>query len=275
MNVLASLRTIWFMALQFSLLSICIVWLAVWQWGWNVAILLLLPLIWASLRFWRSIKHQLVEAIPQSIEYLPARIVRSSPLDRDSIRRYTTALKRLGFVPVKDFKLAPESGGNAEDFARLFCHPQHYCYAQVFQSCPSGGQPSPVHCSILSYFKHDWSLATTQQKQNGLTFMFHQPKICWVYYANALPAELLSAHLERRQAMATALKIDVSEEMSWDFYDRQEQHAMAMRRQILKRRNIIFMLFRATWFELRPLSEWLGDYRKIAAQKQQSKFSEF
>ena len=62
-------------------------------------------------------------------------------LDIDWLNQYILQLENLGFVPLKDFQISPESGGDPSDFARLFSHPQLNCFAKVIKLNPPNKQP--------------------------------------------------------------------------------------------------------------------------------------
>lgn len=79
-----------------------------------------------------------------------------SELNQDELNRYTSELERLGFVRLTDYTFP-----SSQSMARLFAHPQQYCFAEV-------GQVSkfPMFCSISCALEKDWCLTVSNISSN-------------------------------------------------------------------------------------------------------------
>ena len=279
MNSLKTLLSFWMSvaiaylgAIAIFLLLLSLYWSPIWVIEVIFALLLLLsPLlivfIAVHLMFWSYVKSQILAGLPKDFTWQAIAPEDCPLLDIDWLNQYILQLEHLGFVPLKDFQLTTESGGNPSDFARLFSHPQLNCFAEVFQSFPPNQEPIPITCTIGSLLDGDLTFATTQLKPNGVFYMLRSPKALWTYYPAATVAELLQVHLERRQQIIDSLGVGILVDLSWERYCDEERKRTIYWRLKLKRKSILIALIEATLFELKPSSEWMGDYPKFAARK--------
>ena len=137
MNSLKTLLGFWTaIAIPYSFAVVILLFAFNW-WGMKVAIALLLIGVYLHFSFWSYLKSQILAALPDDFTWQDISPENYSPfLDIDWLREYIQELEYIGFVRLKDYQLTPESGGNPSDFARLFSHPQLYCFAEIFQSFP-------------------------------------------------------------------------------------------------------------------------------------------
>lgn len=235
--------------------------------GAGLAIVAFLILAFFHIQWWRNIKTQLLNGLPNEYQYLPGDIDEDfTPFDTDLIRQYMQELENQSFVYFRDVKLAPGRVGSLS-FARLYSHPEHHCLAEVFQVFYPGQEPSSVTLSIHSYFDNERTFSSTQSKPNGFSYMWRNNHSLWRYYPSAMPAQLLQYHLRDRQEIMEKLRVGLVPVTSWEFYEEEQQQSAKIRRQTFKRKNIFLSLIEATLFEIKPASQWLGDYGKIANLK--------
>ena len=266
MSARKSLFHVWKIVLVYYIFSFCTIAIIFLWLGWQGAITLALIELFLHISWWIDLKSKLLKNLPSEFRCSPTHIEQFPGLDLDSLYRYNDILKPLGFIQVVDYRSETGTG-----FARVFAHPQHYCFADVFQVLPAGKQPLPMVCTIHSYLENDWKIVTTVVQPDGLNYMWRSNKTLWTYYKSANPAELFQIHLERRQKIIENLGLEILTDLSWEFYFIQEQKASIKRRENFARKNIVIALIEATRFEMNPVSEWLGDYPKLAARRRSRK----
>lgn len=267
MNFLKTLLGFWISLAIPYFLAVIFLWMAFRSGGMNAVIVPLIIAITVHLIFWSYLKSKILAALPKNFTWKAIAPENCPLLDIDTLDRYSQQLESLGFISLKDFQQTTESGGNPSDFARLFSHPQLNCFAEVSQSFPLNQDPIPITCTILSFMDGDWTFATAKLKPNGFFYMWRRPKALWTYYPAATITDLLQVHLERRQQIVDTLGVSILLDLSWKLYCNQAYKITIHRRIIVEEKPILIALVEATLFELKPSSEWMGDYPKLAARK--------
>jgi len=261
---LKSLVHVWKIVAVYYLVFFLTVFIAYLWLGWQAAVLVAAVEMFFHISWWIELKSKILQGLPEEFRCLPTHIEEFSELDLNSLFAYTEELEALGFAKVVDYKL--EVGGG---LARVFAHPQYFCFAEVFQLFPVGQDPTPVFCTVHSALEKDWTISTTIVEPDGIKHMWRSPKTLWTYHPQATPAELLEIHLKRRQEMVETLQVKNLTDLSWEFYFSQQQKGSIQRRETFQKKNIVTALIEATLFELHPKSEWMGEYPKIAARRKQ------
>ena len=272
-NPLKTLLYFWIsLAITYSC-AVALILLAFNWWGMRVAIALLLAEVFVNCSYWILLKAQMLTVLPR--ETWQAISPENCPfLDIDGLHQYSQDLEYLGFVLVKDFHQFPTNAIsineeiNPSNFTRIFYHSELCCFAEISQLFPTTNRdPTPIACTIISFMDGGWTLSTTQFKPNPLCYMWRNNKTLWTYYPGAIPVDLLQFHLERRQQIIDDLDICNLFDLSWEHYWDKRWKELTNRQLIFKRKPISMALIEATLFELKPSSEWMGDYLKLAASK--------
>jgi len=148
-------------------------------------------------------------------------------------------------------------------FSRLFVHPQSHCFAELPHVALPNQPPIANMCSLQSAFADGWSFASIRTKPSGISYMWRNHRSLWVYHADAAIPDLFATHLQRRQELSDRIQSPLIQNLSWEFYKQEAIAGSAQRRQIFRRKPIIWALWEATWFELAKPSEWMGDAAKL------------
>jgi len=135
-------------------------------------------------------------------------------IDHQALAKYTSDLEALGFVQAYDFEVKLDVIVAGCGFARLFIHPVHHCLAEVNQIFPQDMPTPPMRCMIASILSDEWDLSTTDREMTSLSYAWRRPRNLWSSYPKMTPAELLAAHLARRQQMMDRLHITVNTDLS-------------------------------------------------------------
>jgi len=224
-------------------------------WSLGLGILILgIEAFW-EIKWWQELKAKLLKGIPGEFSCLPSHVEEYEALNFNLLMEYTDAFKTLGFQHIVDLKLDTISN----IWARLLCHPEYYCFVEIFQSFPVNKEPTPMRYSIQSYFQDGWSLGTGTLKSNGMIYMCRNPKHLGTYCPEGEPAEVFSIHLERRQEVQARLGLQLSTDVSWEFYFTKQTENALKRREIFEHKNVLVALIEGTLFEFNPVTEWLGD----------------
>ncbi|PSB06265.1 hypothetical protein C7B69_24400 [filamentous cyanobacterium Phorm 46] len=195
-----------------------------------------------------------------------------SQLDVKSLQHYTNALESAGFAKFIDFTMVYSK--QKPGFARLFFHPQHYCWAEINQTFLSG-RLMPVAATIISTLEPDWSLSTTDRKTSGfllgLIYLLGHPRSLWINQPSVTPSKLLQIHLQRLRQIANTLTLEVTElsDASPDAYFDFQRRERIKRKQALQRKNMIVGIAEVLISAVNPKREWMGDYQKAVATKRQ------
>ncbi|MBW4565853.1 MAG: hypothetical protein KME32_33180 [Mojavia pulchra JT2-VF2] len=227
--------------------------------GFTIVIALVtFPLLW----FLSNVKIQMLRATPNEWQFKVAVIADYPQLDLNWLQQQTTILESLGFVQLMDYNVDPGNG-----FARCFAHPQQYCFAEIGQIFTLKEDKLAKNCTFHSSLSQDWSLTAINREVNqldGIAYIWRHPQAVRTYHSNINVDELLQAHLILRQQILTDVGISVSNDVSWSAYRSLGQQATIFRKQTLRRKNLLLAMLEATLFEMKPKSEWLGDYPKAA-----------
>ena len=262
MNARKALLHVWAVGLLPPLLYLAIAAALGWWLGWIFGAFIALFAIWSWIEWWGQVKRDVLRGLPETLNYLPTNADDFPALDRGKLDELTQELEAVGFAHLRDTQLDPEAGGTVPGLARLLGHPQQQCYGELFQVFPPDRDPLPLVYSIISYLDDSWILATTTSPPDSTAHMWRDRKTCWSYHPQTPPGDLFSIHLARRQQMMEDLGLQVQPEISWPYYEQQQQLSALRRRRNLQKRNIAIALFEATWVEFNPASEWWGDYGK-------------
>ncbi len=260
MSARKSLLNVWRVVTIYYIFNFLFLGTLVWLSGWKSALLVAVVAGYFHVMWWIELKAKILKNFPREFRCLPTHLEEFDSLDLKSLYCYTEALESLGFIKLVDYKTESATG-----LARVFRHPQFYCFADVFQLFPRGKEPTPVLCTLHSYMEDDWILSTTTVKPDGIKRMWRSPRVLWTYHLSATPTELFQYHLQRRQQMQDELDAEVLKKLSWEFYFMQQQNSSIRRRETFQNKNIIIALIEATLFEMNPASEWMGDYPSQAS----------
>lgn len=223
------------------------------------------PFLW----FLFNLKSQILQALPDQWQFKVAVLADYPQLDLAWLQQQTNTLESLGFVQLMDCKVEPGNG-----FARCFAHPQQYCFSQIGQIFKDTGEIIAEHCTIFSLLEQDWAVAEINREVNShdaIAYIWRHPKQIRTYHANINLDELLQAHLRLRQQILVDLSITVLTDVSWFALRNLEQQATILRKQTIRRKNLLLTMLEATLFEMNPKSQWLGDYPKEAARRVNSR----
>ena len=186
-------------------------------------ILFLLPLI-LLLEVVTKILFVVLAVPPLKIEQIPASSW--SDIDRDEINLYTAALERIGFIHLTDYTISSSQG-----MARLFSHPQKFCFAEV-------GKVSslPIFCSVSCQLEQQWSLAVSNlaytSKPSAISYAFLRAPRNLSQRIEHANAELLFRSLLEWRERACYDFEDVSVE---SYFDIQCRKRLAQRRNMLRK----------------------------------------
>lgn len=226
-----------------------------------VIALVLFPLLW----FLGNIKTQMLQALPDESRFKAAEITEYPQLDLFWLQEETKDLEALGFVQLMDYKVEPGNG-----FARTFAHPQHHCFAEIGQLFTDAKDKPEKYSYIYSSLTQDWDLTTINRQVHRLdatAYIGQHPKAVRKYHLEVYIDELLAQHLSLRKQMLNDLGISVVTDISWSGYRKLGQQATISRKTTMRRKKLLLAMLEATLFEIKPKSEWLGDYAKVAVTR--------
>lgn len=217
----------------------------------------ILPFYWAL-----GYRSRTLKTLPDTYDFQPAAPSEFAGIDQAKLDELTAALEQLGFRHARDFSLVPDAGKFTPDFSRLLIHPEHHCFAQIVQFFPPKRRPRPMAVVLHSVFEDDWSLSTSPDCTPAMTYHARLPHALWFRVPGAKPAELLNAHLVRRQQMAAGLNLGVEGNLNFAKYQSYVLGRYADRRAALRKGNLLFGPREALVFRFRPPQEWLGDAQR-------------
>lgn len=230
---------------------------------WLIGFVLLLLLFFKPLVLQDYLKEQ---------EFVAVEPDEFSQLDVKSLQHYTNALESAGFAKLIDFTMVYSK--HKPGFARLFFHPQHYCWVEVNQMFLLG-RLMPVAATIISTLEPDWSLSTTDRKTSGfllgLIYLLSHPRSLWINQPSVTLSKLLERHLQRLRQIANTLTLEVTElsDASPDAYFDFQRRERIKRKQTLQRKNMIVGIAEVLISAVNPKREWMGDYQKAVTTKRQ------
>jgi hypothetical protein len=208
-------------------------------------------------------KRRILAAIPDRIEFKPIKPEDFLNLDSKVLERYTSALESLGFVTALDYTGAYKTETNLSvnaGFARLLTHPAHHCFAEINQAFPINRGPTSVGCSLVSLFKENWGLSTSDRKPEPLYYAWRRPRMLWSSLPGVSPTDLLTEHLKLRQQMIQGLHLQSLTELTPESYFAHELKDLADRKLVLQSKSTWTILYEMRKFVHAPKNEWLGEF---------------
>ena len=206
------------------------------------------------------LKSILLKVVPPFVAEITSLSAQKLNLDRQLFDYYCSELEAIGFQELVDY-----TSPNVKGMARLYCHREHNCYAEV--GLLSGFS---AYCSLVCGFERGWFFAATTNNPStnikAISFAFLSlPKtVCKIF--NEEPRMLLKSFLSWQEKIKHNLSVEIiaitDEQMyfAWERAKRQQQ------RRRLMRKSITVCLIKLLLFHLNPKSEWLGDYQQISAR---------
>ena len=223
-------------------------------------ILLLLPLLLLLLLFVEvGLKVILLRAAFTPAKFIPTSAEACTYINQNELSRYTSDLVNMGFIPLTDYTTQDETAT-----ARLFSHPEHFCFAEVGQQ---EGFPS-TFCSISSLLENDWAMGITNAavtpSVEAISFaFFRQSRVLVKGEEDASLPTLFHSLLNWRKKVCEDLGVLPRLEMNAEAYFDFERHKRIQQRRRFMFRSVIWTLLEMQWFTMYPQSEWLGDYQKL------------
>lgn len=268
MKLSRGLQSFWTLLSSYCIFAVAIALFNRWSMGASAgAITLLLEGI-GLLALLAYIKSALVKGLPQEWKYRTHSKPDFIGLDPDQLWLYqqTSILESLGFKKLIDFEL---EGSSNPGLARLFIHPQQYCWVEVSQIRATSGEMSGeiiTQTAISSILDEEWTISNVNRAPfsfEGISYIWRHPRKLRMFLPNISLAEMFENHLRFRQKMLTDLGITLSTDLSWNAYQEAQQRYLDHMKRSLQRKPLLVSMIEATQFELNPKSEWLGDYRKL------------
>lgn len=213
------------------------------------------------------IKNRILAFSPSEIEFRSVDLNDYPYRNVKGIEDYNSALVDLGFMWLGDFTAVAPAFQNMRSFTRLYYHLGQQCSAEISQAWVLGSDAVPLRCVIGSNMEEGWSLSTTNRDPDGVMYAMRRPRSLWTNQPGASPSALVSAHLNKRKEILFVLGVRVSPIKSLEEYNRQENEDCRIRREAIRRKNILVFIIEAMAFSNNPKYEWMGDYSKIAEKK--------
>jgi hypothetical protein len=209
--------------------------------------------------FLRRIKKMILQALPENIEFCDTFPEKYHALDGEALARYTEAFESLGFKIIRDYTTSLEAKAVSQGFGRLFANDDLSCFAEVNQVFPETGAIPPLKSVIISYFHQGWCLSTSDREPDGASYMIRLPRALWSSHPDAPPAQLVSAHLERRKEMLGSLQITLSRNVAMKAYFSEVKKYTLIRREAFKKKSMVLGLYEFLTFKKEDHREWMGD----------------
>jgi hypothetical protein len=193
------------------------------------------------------------------LRFIPTQADLWPQIDRYALTGYTSELEQLGFTQVIDYALPGTNG-----MARLFAHPQNFCFAEVFQV-----NNLPMRCSISSRLSNNWQLGVVNlSTHSAISVAFlQQPRKLVRLIDNASGNLLLRSILDWREEVSSELGVELIRDISGDTYFEQQRRNRTETKRLMYGKSITWGLMKMLWFSLNPKSEWLGDYSKFRVRR--------
>ncbi len=211
-----------------------------------------------------STKSAILGAMPDELDFRPARMSKFPDLDTDELQRLTEAFEELGFEQAMDYTVVTELENFPKGFARLFVNTGDKCYAEINQGFTAAGDAVPMRCMIATHFDDSWSLQTGNRAASKENYLMRRPRAVWRSLPNQDPDNLMAHHLKMRKKMVKTLEIEPVEELSTKAYFAREKIANRERKQVVRRRWSVGILLEFFFFDKNPKYEWLGEYAAAA-----------
>lgn len=218
-------------------------------------ILMALPII----LLWEVVAKFLLWQAIAPLKFISTQAEEWTKINQDELNRYTLELERLGFVRLNDYTVQ-----SSQSMARLFAHPEKFCFAEV-------GQVSnlPMFCSISCALEKHWVLVVTNisanRIMNAISYAFQrQPRLTIKKIDNGTINLIFDSLLDWREQVANDLGLKLIQDVSAETFFKRDRNVRINQRRSLLRKSIIWALLEMLWFYFNPKSEWLGDYSKKA-----------
>jgi hypothetical protein len=181
-------------------------------------------------------------------------------INQDELNRCTLELEQLGFVQLTDYTLSSSNTA----LARLFAHPDKFCFVEVFQI-----GNLPMVCSISCLLEKNWSLAVVNRSAlSAISYaFFRQPRKLVKKIENAPVDILFQSLLEWREQVCSDLNLRLIQDVRSETYFEKQHSNQADRKHVLLRKSVILALLEMFLFSLNPKTEWLGDYSKLKVKR--------
>lgn len=229
-----------------------------------VGLVLIIPLsLWQGL----SMKAAALNNIAVELDFLPTKPEHFPELDAKALKGLTEAFLALGFTHLMDYRLETELENQGKGFARLFAHPEEYCFAEINQAFASGGTASTMGCNLTSYLEEGWSFSTGNRRPTSTLYVLRRPKGLWLSQPNEPPEKLLQVHLKRRNKIARDLGLDLLTDTEAEAHFDHERQAARDRKKAVQGRSFVRVAFDMWFFERNPRYEWMGDLAHAAVGK--------
>ncbi|CAN1212154.1 hypothetical protein TUMEXPCC7403_18250 [Tumidithrix helvetica PCC 7403] len=261
MNYRNVLLNIWETVAVYQVSVVLIVLLLSLQLGWKWAIAAFIIAELFHLKWWLDLKKRILDGLPEKLQLSQSGSYEFPTLDIKEWNQYTQMLETLGFEQVMDFKIESTLA-----ISRLFADTQNHMFAEIFKIF-SPNEPRQIICTFHSKFSDGWTFSSTTYKPTGFMYMQRHSRSLATYHPEIPISNLRQIHLKRRWQIVDDLGLKILTDVSWEAYSTREDVGCLSRREIFRRKNIVFALIEATLFELNPKYEWLGDYPKLAAQR--------
>jgi hypothetical protein len=182
-------------------------------------------------------------------------------INQDELNRCTFELEQLGFVRLTDYTL---SSSARPSLARLFSHPDKFCFVEVFQV----GNFSMV-CSISCLLEKNWSLAVVNRSVlSSISYaFFRHPRKLFKKIENVPINIMFHSLLEWREQVCRDLNLESIQDVRSETYFEKQNSNRIDRKNTLLRKSVTLALLEMCWFSFNPKSEWLGDYSKLKAKR--------
>jgi hypothetical protein len=211
------------------------------------------------------VKDSMIKTIPNTIRYVPTKIENFPNLDIATLNKYTQELIYLGFQPMVDITLEAQGGISTPGFARIFFHPQYYCFAEVAEMFPTNKNLSkPMKAGFITHFENDWSYGSTDRDPDSASYMIRRPKRLGVSYPNRRISEIFQAHLLQVQTISQNLNCPVIPINSLEEYFFLQSVISKEIKPHVEKLNIVKGIFDGLMCEISPKYEWLGDYPRLS-----------
>lgn len=225
--------------------------------GWYFA-LLAVPVLFSEI----VIKILLLQGVTP-VEFASVLPSAWPPSSLDELSHYTQQLKDIGFTQLEDYTLSTDE--KQQSVARLFSHPQAFCFAEIGLS-----ENMPMFCSISGHLEGGWNLGVTNMSAStGIAATSHAflrlPRRLAKCMKGASVELLFATFLDWRKQVSTDLQIDHTNNIQAEDYFANEKSVRNRQRNALTRKSIIWSLIEMWWFTHHPKTEWLGAYKAKSA----------
>ena len=224
--------------------------------------LLAIFLVWAVF-----LRPLLLTGVPASIQFADANENEFPKLDHVRWNEYRERLAELGFVHVRDFKLANSLHGG---ISRLYLHPETHCYGSIFQVFAPGA-PGLLF-GFMSYIGEDWTVGHGVNKPMPGSIVNRLKHTLSFARPGSSIEQLYHEHVAKRDEISAGLGLAVVQPQGFETYQERSNLDAKARRDVVKR-NAILLAAKVYLAKFRPLSnDWLGDYPKEIQERTGQKF---